>query len=529
MRRIAIINQKGGVGKTTTAVNLGAALARLGRRVLVVDMDPQANASTNLGVDLGPGEPSSYSVLVGATAVADAVRATATPNLWLLPAHLDLSGAELELASAIGRETILRDALEDWAAAHAARDGEEPVDYVLIDNPPSLGLLSVNGLAAANEVLIAVQTEFFALQGLSKLVEVVQLLRRKLNPALEITGVLACLYDNRLRLAREVLAELRAHFPEQSFKQTIGKNVKLAECPSFGQTIFEYAPDSPGAKDHLRVAAEVIAREALDPELARKALPTPDVDAVERALAARPLPEAPPRRADGPESAEDTESAAPAAAAEADAPLQGDPAAEASATAATLAPGSELLEVTLTPSAKPAAESTAAAAAALSIAVALEEEPLGAVEHDAEQSCPEKLAEVAAASPAEPALAAPCETEPAALEALAPAESAPLPATEATDDTAHAAATAAETEQRLVAAVADTEDAAPAIASASAEEPCAEPRPVEPPPAPEPRRPTEAVDVLIPAPPRTLQIKNPLRAHGAERAVLPSRRGPRTA
>lgn len=282
MRRIAIINQKGGVGKTTTAVNLGAALARLGRRVLVIDMDPQANASTNLGVDLMPGEPSTYTVLLGATTVGDAVRATRTPGLSLLPSHLDLSGAELELAGAIGRETILRDALDDWVQRRTAEDGVAPVDYVLLDNPPSLGLLSINGLAASDEVLIAVQTEFFALQGLSKLVEVVQLLRRKLNPKLEITGVLACLYDSRLRLGREVLAELRAHFPVQSFRQAIGKSVKLAECPSFAQTIFEYAPESPGAKDHLRVAAEVIAREVQGPELAARALPVPDVDEVER-------------------------------------------------------------------------------------------------------------------------------------------------------------------------------------------------------------------------------------------------------
>jgi chromosome partitioning protein len=293
MRRIAIINQKGGVGKTTTAVNLGAALARLGRRVLVIDMDPQANASTNLGVDLAPGEASTYTVLLGAHTVGDAVRATRTPGLSLLPSHLDLSGAELELAGAIGRETILRDALDDWVRQRAADDGVPPVDYILLDNPPSLGLLSINGLAASDEVLIAVQTEFFALQGLSKLVEVVQLLRRKLNPKLEITGVLACLYDSRLRLAREVLAELRAHFPVQCFRQPIGKSVKLAECPSFAQTIFEYAPESPGAKDHLRVAAEVVAREALDPELAARALPAPDIDEVERALAAAAVATAP--------------------------------------------------------------------------------------------------------------------------------------------------------------------------------------------------------------------------------------------
>ena len=196
MRRIAIINQKGGVGKTTTAVNLGAALARLGRRVLVVDMDPQANASQNLGAELEPGEPSTYSLLTQGGKVTDTLRGTSTPGLSVLPAHLDLSGAELELASAIGRETILKDALDDWENEELERSGRSPADVVLIDNPPSLGLLSVNGLTASSEVLIAVQTEFFALQGLSKLVEIVQLLRRRMKPDLEITGVLACMYDS---------------------------------------------------------------------------------------------------------------------------------------------------------------------------------------------------------------------------------------------------------------------------------------------------------------------------------------------
>ena len=264
MRRIAIINQKGGVGKTTTAVNLGAALARLGRRVLVVDMDPQANASMNLGAELEPGEPSTYTILTQGGRVSETLRKTSTEGLSILPSHLDLSGAELELASAIGRETVLRDAIDDWEREEHDRTGRSPADVILIDNPPSLGLLSVNGLAASKEVLIAVQTEFFALQGLSKLVEIVQLLRRRMNPGLEITGVLACLYDSRLRLAREVLAELRAHFPEQVFKRPIAQTVKLAETPSFSQTIFEYAPESRGAEDYLAVGKEFLAREGVE-------------------------------------------------------------------------------------------------------------------------------------------------------------------------------------------------------------------------------------------------------------------------
>ena len=275
MRRIAIINQKGGVGKTTTAVNFGAALARLGRRVLVVDMDPQANASQNLGAELEPGEPSTYSLLTQGGKVADTVRGTSTPGLSVLPAHLDLSGAELELASAIGRETILKDALDDWENEELERSGRSPADIVLIDNPPSLGLLSVNGLTASSEVLIAVQTEFFALQGLSKLVEIVQLLRRRMKPDLEITGVLACMYDSRLRLAREVLGELRSHFPEQLFKRPIAQNVKLAETPSFSRTIFEYAPESRGAEDYLAVAKEFIEREGAESEEESRSVEAP--------------------------------------------------------------------------------------------------------------------------------------------------------------------------------------------------------------------------------------------------------------
>lgn len=275
MRRIAIINQKGGVGKTTTAVNLGAALARLGRRVVVIDMDPQANASMNLGAELGSDEPSTYSILTKGIRVADTLRGTSTPGLSILPSHLDLSGAELELASAIGRESVLKDALDEWEEGEIARTGSSPADVVLIDNPPSLGLLSVNGLVASTEVLIAVQTEFFALQGLSKLIEIVQLLRRRMNPDLEVTGVLACLYDSRLRLGREVLGELRTHFPEQLYKRAIRTNVKLAESPSFSRTIFEYAPESKGADDYLTVAREFLEREGVDIDASGRAVEAP--------------------------------------------------------------------------------------------------------------------------------------------------------------------------------------------------------------------------------------------------------------
>ena len=265
MRRIAVINQKGGVGKTTTCANLGAALARSGRAVLVIDLDPQANLSMHLGQELYSEDPSTYTVLLGQTPLEAAIRPTHVPGLSIVPAHIDLSGAELELASTIGRETLLRDAIDDWERAARERTGSDPVDYVILDCPPSLGLLSVNGLAAVREVLIAVQTEFFALQGMSKLVEVVQLLRRRLNPELRIRGILPCLYDSRLRLAREVLAEVRRFFPGQVFRISIRTNVKLAEAPSHGLTIFDYDPLSSGAADHLALAQELMAQESSPP------------------------------------------------------------------------------------------------------------------------------------------------------------------------------------------------------------------------------------------------------------------------
>ncbi len=304
MRRIALINQKGGVGKTTSTVNLGAALAREGRRVVVVDLDPQANLSLHLDVQLRSGEPSSYTVLLGNGTVETALRETRTAGLRLLPANIDLSGAELELSNAFGREMILRDALEQWEQRHREAHGEAPADYVLLDCPPSLGLLSVNGLVAAHEAVVVVQTEFFALQGMTKLVDVVQLLRRRLNPKLEISAILPCLYDNRTKLAREVLGELRAHFPGKVFTRAVAKNVKLAEAPSYGQTIFEYAPESSGATDYRALARELIAMEARDSELfTRYGSPAPQepapeqvVRAVESVVTLNPTPPRRPKR-----------------------------------------------------------------------------------------------------------------------------------------------------------------------------------------------------------------------------------------
>jgi chromosome partitioning protein len=273
MRRIALINQKGGVGKTTSAVNLGAALARAGKRVALIDLDPQANLSLHVDRPVREGEPSIYSVLTGTSTLAQALQATSTPGLSLVPSSIDLSGAELELANAFGRELLLREAFERWESEARASSGAAPADYVLIDCPPSLGLLAVNGLVAAREVLIAVQTEFFALQGMSKLMDVLQVLRRRLNPALATCGILACLYDNRLKLAREVLAEVRRYFPGQVFARPIGKNVKLAEAPGYGKTIYEYAPGSPGAHDYEAVAREMIAQESAQTAAAAPSAP----------------------------------------------------------------------------------------------------------------------------------------------------------------------------------------------------------------------------------------------------------------
>ncbi len=258
MRRIAVVNQKGGVGKTTTTVNLGAALANRGRRVLLIDLDPQANLSMHLGIEVPSGETSIYDVLLGEAPFGDAIRPTEVPGLSVVPANIDLSGAEMELAGALGREALLQDAIQNWVAENEGL----AVDYLLIDCPPSLGLLSINGLVAASEVFIALQTEFFALQGMSKLVKVVQLLRNRLNPELAITGILASLHDNRRRLAREVLAEIRQYFPGQVFRRAIATNVKLAEAPSYGQTIFQYAPSSSGARDYGLLAEEILAQEA---------------------------------------------------------------------------------------------------------------------------------------------------------------------------------------------------------------------------------------------------------------------------
>lgn len=259
MRRIAIINQKGGVGKTTTAVNLSAALSATGQRVCLVDLDPQAHATLHLGVEPGRDSGSIYDVLTREARLAE-VRRQAGENLWLVPSHIDLAAVEMELAGVVGRELILRDKL--------AADGE-PFDYLLVDCPPSLGILTLNALAAVDEVFIPLQPHFLALHGLSKLLETIDLVARRLNPRLRLSGVVLCMYESATRLATEVSRDVDEFFVQsrgrptpwaeaQTFQTRIRRNVRLAEAPSFGQSIFQYAPGSNGADDYRRLALEVL-------------------------------------------------------------------------------------------------------------------------------------------------------------------------------------------------------------------------------------------------------------------------------
>lgn len=248
---IALANQKGGVGKTTTAINLAASLATLEKKVLLVDADPQANASSGLGVDVRQAECTIYECLIGKSAAAEAICHTEVEGLDLVPSHIDLVGAEIEMLNMEGRERMMKSVLE------AVKDD---YDYVLIDCSPSLGLITVNSLVAADAVIIPVQCEYFALEGISKLLNTIKLIKQKLNPALGIEGFLLTMYDSRLRLSNQVYDEVRRHFQELVFDTVIQRNVRLSEAPSHGLPVILYDAESRGAQNYLSLAQEIIVR-----------------------------------------------------------------------------------------------------------------------------------------------------------------------------------------------------------------------------------------------------------------------------
>ncbi len=260
-RVLVVANQKGGVGKTTTAVNVAAAWAQAGLRVLVIDLDPQGNASTALGVDRTADFPSTYDVLLGQRPLGEVVRLVpGVPRLMCAPATLDLAGAEIELVPLAERELRLRRALAEYSF-----DGDLAFDFALLDCPPSLGLLTVNALSAAHEVLIPIQCEYYALEGVTALAESVERVRRQLNPQLTISTVLLTMYDGRTRLAEQVAAEVRRHFGERVLRTVVSRSVRIAEAPSFGQTVLTYDPTSRGARAYVEAAREIALRSVPGP------------------------------------------------------------------------------------------------------------------------------------------------------------------------------------------------------------------------------------------------------------------------
>ena len=251
-RVIAITNQKGGVGKTTTAVNLSTALAILGKKILLVDIDPQGNATSGLGVNKGDLESSVYDVFTRKQDLTTVITSTEQENLFVAPSNTDLVGVEIELTNAIGREQILKNQIQSVRSEY---------DYIFIDCPPSLGILTVNAMVAADSLLIPLQAEYYALEGISALIHTVKLARSQLNPGLALEGVVLTLYDGRTNLARQVGDEARKFFGEFVFNSIIPRNIRLSECPSFGQSIFSYDRDSVGAEAYLKLAKELMKKE----------------------------------------------------------------------------------------------------------------------------------------------------------------------------------------------------------------------------------------------------------------------------
>ncbi|MCM8777033.1 MAG: AAA family ATPase [Candidatus Omnitrophica bacterium] len=252
MRKIAVINQKGGSGKTTTVVNAGAFIAKQDRKVLLIDLDPQSHTTIHLGFEPPQIQKSIYDVLIKKISIKDAILETYEKNLFLIPASIELASAEIELVNEIGREVVLRDAL---------KKSKTDFDYIFIDCPPSLGLLTVNALTTANEIFIPIQAEFFALEGLTKLIQTIDIVKERLNPGIEITGIIITMFDSRKNICRDVADKVQAHFKRNVFRTKIRENVRLAEAPGFGKSIKDFAPGSHGWEDYKKLATEILKQE----------------------------------------------------------------------------------------------------------------------------------------------------------------------------------------------------------------------------------------------------------------------------
>lgn len=251
-KTIAIVNQKGGVGKSTTAVNLGAGLVETGKKVLLIDLDPQGNASSGLGVEKSELEYTSYDLLIESESVFRVIMETETENLDLIPANIELAGAEIELVSIMSRESRLKKSLVEIT---------DNYDYIIIDCPPSLGLLTLNALTAADSVMVPIQCEYYAMEGLGQLMNTIELVRKNLNTDLRIEGVLMTMYDARTNLSEQVIEEVEEYFSDLMFKTIIPRNVRLSEAPSFGRSILEYSSNSKGAEAYRKLAEEVVSSE----------------------------------------------------------------------------------------------------------------------------------------------------------------------------------------------------------------------------------------------------------------------------